>query len=131
MKSIRDKIRTNAAPHLQPGEAVQAVFPAQTISQYLFLPLLLLGILPLVIVLVVLRPFRTVVVTDRRILVGQAGRLRTTTFEEVLVESPRTTRLGEPSGLWWVCTVLGTGKLHLNKRFHRDVREADALIPAA
>lgn len=130
MKSIRDKIRTNAAPHLQPGETVQVVFPAQTISQYLFLPLLLLGILPLVIALLVARPFRTVVVTDRRILVCQAGRLRTTTVEQVLEEGARTTRLGEPSGLWWVCTSLGSSKLHVNKRFHRDVRESDALIPA-
>ncbi|MBA3741990.1 hypothetical protein [Sporichthya sp.] len=131
MKSIRDKIRTNAAPHLQPGESVQAVFAAQTVSQYLFVPLLLLGIVPLVVMLAVSRPFRTVIVTDRRILLAQAGRLRTTTVEKVLEEGPRTTRIGEPTGLWWVCTSLGNRKLHVHKRFHKDIRDADALLPAS
>lgn len=129
MKSIRDKIRDNAAPHLQPGEHLQVVFGAQTLNQYLFIPLVILGILPAVIVIAVMKPFRVVLVTDRRIMVCRAGTLRTTTVTGVAEEGPRTTLIGEPSGLWWPCTSLGDAKLYVHNRFHKDIREADALRP--
>jgi hypothetical protein len=32
--AIRDKIAANAQPHLQPGEQIQGVFSAQTMSQW-------------------------------------------------------------------------------------------------
>jgi hypothetical protein len=66
--SIRDKIRSNAVQYLQPGETIQAVFAAQTTSQYWALISWLI---------IVLRDsYRVVIVTDRRILVCKSGRFR-------------------------------------------------------
>jgi hypothetical protein len=115
--AIRDKMRANAAPHLQPGETVQAVFGAQTHSQYLFMIS--------VFVLLLLSSYRVVVVTDRRILVCRSGKLSTTPVNEVLRELPRSTRIGPPSGLWWKTETLGE-RLYVHKRFHKDVNAADA-----
>lgn len=129
--AIRDKMRKNAASVLTPGETVQAVFGAQTVNQFAFIPLVLFGLIPAVVVLAVTKPFRVVVVTDRRILVCQAGRLKATAVHEVLEEGPRTTAIGEPKGLWWTCTSLGAKKMYVHNRFHKDIREADALRPAA
>lgn len=129
--AIRDKMRVSATKELQPGETVQAVFGAQTVSQYLFVLFLLVGVLPFVIVMAFVKPFRVVVVTDRRIMVCRAGSLRTTKITEVIEEGPRSTQIGEPQGLWWTCSSLGNKKMYVHKRFHKDVREADALRPAA
>lgn len=114
--AIRDKMTANAAPHLQPGETVQAVFGAQTHSQYLFLIS--------VFILLLLNSYRVVVVTDRRILVCRSGRLSTAAVNEVLRELPRSTRIGPPSGLWWKSESLGE-RLYVHKRFHKDVNAAD------
>ena len=64
--AIRDKIREGAAAHLEAGEHVQAVFAAQTASQYL----LFAGFIPFLLV----NKYRCVVVTDRRIALFDAGR---------------------------------------------------------
>ncbi|RKS73410.1 hypothetical protein BZB76_4100 [Actinomadura pelletieri DSM 43383] len=114
--AIRDKMRANAAHVLQPGENIQAVFGAQTTSQYLALVSLW--------ILILANSYRVVVVTDRRVLVCRSGRLRTTPVVEVLRELPRGTRIGPPSGLWWRCETLGE-KLYVHKRFHKDVNAAD------
>ncbi|MGH3255513.1 MAG: hypothetical protein ACRDOU_08910 [Streptosporangiaceae bacterium] len=45
-------------------------------------------------------------------------------------EVPRATRIGDPSGLWWPCDTLGR-KLYIHRRFHKDVKEADAALYAA
>jgi hypothetical protein len=58
---IRDTMRNNAAPYLQPGETIQAVFGAQTVSQYW-------SLLSYWIILFK-NAYRVVVVSDRRILV--------------------------------------------------------------
>jgi hypothetical protein len=115
--AIRDKMSANAAPHLQPGETVQAVFGAQTHSQYFFLIS--------AFVLLLFNSYRVVVATDRRILVCRSGRLSTTAVNEVLRELPRSTRIGPPSGLWWKTESLGE-RLYVHKRFHKDVNAADA-----
>lgn len=128
--AIRDTMRANAAKDLQPGERVQAVFGAQTVNQYFLVLCLLVGVLPLFGVLAFAKPFRVVVVTDRRILVCRAGRLRTTAVTEVIEAAPRSTEIGDPTGLWWPCTSLGDQKLFVHTRFHKDIREADALRPA-
>jgi hypothetical protein len=114
--AIRDKLRANAAPLLQPGETIQAVFCGQTTSQYFFLISIW--------ILLLSNAYRVVVVTDRRILVCRSGRLRMTPVKEVLRELPRNTRIGPPSGLWWRCESLGE-KLYVHKRFHKDVNAAD------
>ncbi|HUR72979.1 MAG TPA: hypothetical protein VMZ00_01810 [Sporichthya sp.] len=127
--AIREKMRANAAPHLQPGENLQAVFGAQTWNQYALLPLVLFGVLPAILVMAVVKPLRVVLVTDRRIVICQAGSLLATKIHGVVKESPRATALGEPTGLWWKCTTLGNTKMYVHKRFHTDVRKADALRP--
>jgi hypothetical protein len=116
--AIRDQMAANAAPLLQPGETIQAIFGAQTTSQYLSLISYW--------IIVIKNSYRVVVVTDRRVLVCRAGRFRTTPVNEVLAELPRSTTIGEPHGLWWRCESLGE-KLYVHKRFHNDVRTADEL----
>ena len=120
--AIRDQMAANAAPFLQPGEKIQAVFGAQTASQWLFLISIW--------ILVFKNAMRVIVVTDRRILVCQSGRLRATPVNAVLSEVPRATRIGPATGLWYKTEALGP-KLYINKRFHKDVEAADALVEAA
>jgi hypothetical protein len=115
--AIRDTLRANAAHVLQPGETVQAIFPAQTTSQYMALLSYW--------IIIFKNSYRVVVATDRRIIVCRSGRFRVTPVHEVLVELPRSTRIGPASGLWYKCESLGE-RLYIAKRFHRDVAEADA-----
>ena|SRR5579862_5082931 len=119
--AIRDKLRANAAHLLQPDETIQAVFCAQTVSQYLSLISYW--------IIIFSNAYRVVVVTDRRIMVCRSGRFTITPVKSVQTELPRSTRIGDPSGLWWPCTSLGQ-KLYINRRFHKDVREADAALYA-
>ncbi|MCP9947815.1 hypothetical protein [Actinomadura madurae] len=116
--AIRDKMRANAAHVLQPGENIQAVFGAQTTSQYFALISYW--------IIIFSNAYRVVVVTDRRILVCRSGRMRMTPVNEVLRELPRDTRIGPPSGLWWRCETLGE-RLYVHKRFHKDVNAADGV----
>ncbi|WP_067465639.1 hypothetical protein [Actinomadura macra] len=119
--AIRDKMRANAAHVLQPGENIQAVFCAQTTSQYFALISYW--------IIIFSNAYRVVVVTDRRILVCRSGRLRMTPVNEVLRELPRNTRIGPPSGLWWRSDHLGE-RLYVNKRFHKDINAADGVAAA-
>jgi hypothetical protein len=113
--AIRDKMRKNATPLLQPGEKVQAVFGAQTNRHTLALiPAIFLA----------LNSYRVVVVTDRRILVCRSGRFSTTPVKEVLHELPRRTMIGTPDGLWWRTESLGE-PLYIGVRFHNDIELAD------
>lgn len=120
--AIRATIRANVAPHLQPGEVIEAVIPAQTTSQWFALVSYWIIILR--------NSYRIVVATDRRILVCRSGRFRTTPVKEVLRELPRATRIGPPSGLWYRCDSLGE-RLYINKRFHKDVIAADERAAAS
>jgi len=116
--AIRDKLRANAQHVLQPGETIQAVFCAQTTSQYF-------ALISYWIILFT-NAYRVVVVTDRRILVCTSGRLRMTPVKEVIRELPRTTKIGPASGLWWKSQSLGE-QLYINKRFHKDIAAADSV----
>jgi hypothetical protein len=119
--AIRNKMRANAEPFLQPGETVQAVFGAQTTSQWFALISWW--------IIIIRNSFRVVVVTDRRILVFRSGRFRMTPVKELRHELPRNTRIGPAKGLWLKCESLGE-RLYIHKRFHKDVEAADALLPA-
>ena len=119
--AIRDQLRSNAAHLLQPGEAIQAVFCAQTTSQYYAMLSTLIIILS--------DAYRVVVVTDQRILVCRSGRFRMTPVKHAIAELPRNTHIGPPSGLWWRCETLGE-PLYIHKRFHKDVAAADAVLAA-
>ena len=114
--AIRDKMRTSAKPHLESGERIQAVFGAQTVSQYL--------LLVTVLVLIFTDAYRVVVVTDKRILVCRAGRLFPSSVKEVLRELPRSTSIGPATGFWHRSETLGES-LYTHKRFHKDVARAD------
>jgi len=114
--TLRDKIRANAAPLLAPGEEIQAVIPAQTVTQYL------LYISTLIITAT--HAQRVIVVTDRRILLCRGGRFRQSPVGEVLAELPRQTLIGPAHGLWYRTDTLGQ-RLYIQYRFHKDVTAAD------
>ena len=114
---IRDKIRENAQQFLQPGENVEAVFAAQTFNGYwAFLSWL---------IVLFKNSYRAIVVTDRRIAVFDTGRWAMGTPKTLLRDLPRSTRIGDPSGLWWKTESLGE-RMYVHKRFHKDVEEADS-----
>jgi hypothetical protein len=120
--SLRDKIRTNAAHLLQSGEQVQAVIPAQTISAYF--ALLSTWIVPIA------NAYRVIVVTDRRVLVCHTGRFRLSPVKSVEHEVARSVQIGPAHGLWYRTDALGR-TLYINKRFHKDIAEADAALAGA
>src|SRR6266508_3027723 len=103
--AIRDTMRANAAPLLQPGETIQAIFGAQTTSQYFALLSYW--------IIIFSNAYRVVVVTDRRILVCKSGRVTTTPVKDGLRELPRNTKIGPASGLWFRCESLGE-RLYIN-----------------
>src|SRR5689334_7758593 len=92
--AIRDKMAASVQPHLRPGEQLQAVFGAQTTSQYLAL----IGFIPFLIV----NRYRVVAVTDQRILVLDAGKWGMSKGRTVIGELPRATTMGPGSGVWHV-----------------------------
>ncbi len=122
MANIRTKIENNASAHLQPGETIQAVFSGQTASQWLFL----LG----VIFFMISNQYRTIAVTDRRILVMDSGKWTTTKAKSVVREIPRGTLIGPASGLWYKSESLGE-RIMVHKRFHKDILVADQMISGA
>ena len=119
--AIRDKMQKNVEPYLQPGERVQAIFGAQTTSQYFAL---------ISYWIIAKNAYRVVVATDRRILVCHAGRVSTTKVKDVIAELPRNTRIGPAKGLWYRCDSLGD-RLYVHKRFHKDIAEADASLTSS
>lgn len=106
----------NVRPHLDPGEELQVVFGAQTVSPY--------SMSLLFIYFVFKNKYRVVAVTNRRILVCDSGRMKATAAKEVVQELPRTTEIGPARGLWYRCDSLGP-TLHVHKRYHRDITTAD------
>ncbi len=116
MADIRTKIMNNAAPHLQPGETAIAAFPTQTKPWWW----LMIGVVPFMI----FNKYRTVVVTDRRILVFNSGTWSTTKADELIREVPRSVRIGPAHGLWYHTDALGE-PLNVHKRFHKDIALAD------
>ena len=116
--AIRDQLRANAAPHLQDGETIQAVFTGQTTSQWF-------ALISYWIILI-RNAYRVVIVTDRRILVARSGRLRTTPVKEILHEVSRQTRIGPPTGAVWYHTDALGEKLYIHRRWFKDIEAADA-----
>ena len=115
--ALRDSMRDSAAAYLRPDETVQAVFGAQTASQWL-------AALTGVFVFLGLNRYRIFVVTPQRVLVLDAGKASMKKARGVVTELPRSTRLGPPTGLWHVIPA-GTEKLRVHRRFFKDIETAD------
>lgn len=118
--AVRDVMRASAAQFVEPGETIEQVFGAQTASP---LTAPLIGSL----IAIVINRYRIVAVTDRRILVLDAGKWTQGTARAVVSELPRSTRLGPPTGLWFKIDT-PAGKIHVRRYFYKDVNAADGAI---
>jgi hypothetical protein len=121
--ALRDDMAASAAPYLQPGEPVQAIFGAQTASQWM-------AALTGIFVFLGLNKYRIVAVTPARIVVLDAGKVSMKKARGVVCELPRSTRLGPGTGLWHQIPA-GTEKLRVHRRFFKDIETADAGASAA
>jgi hypothetical protein len=117
--ALRDKLAQRAAPFLEPGEQIQAVFIGQSGASPYW------SLLSTWIVLLT-RGYVTVVPTDRAIVVLRNGRLASTTPKTLLARLPRQP-MEEPSGLWGRLR-LGGARYWVHRRFHKDIRAANAVI---
>ena len=116
---IRKKLEKNVQPHLEPGETLQAVFPAQGgMNPWL---IIFTGYL----IFMWLAKYVIIAVTDKRIVVFKASPFATTKPKEVLGTFPRDTRFGSVSGIWGKVELGGT-KYYVHRRFHKEVEAADA-----
>lgn len=116
---IRKKLEKNVQPHLEPGETLQAVFPAQGgINPWL---IIFTGYL----IFMWLAKYAIVAVTDRHILLFKASPLATTKPKKLLGTFPRETRFGPVSGIFGKIELGGT-RYYVHRRFHKEVEAADA-----
>jgi hypothetical protein len=115
--AIRDSMRSSAAAYLRPGECVQAVIGAQTASQWL-------AVVGGLFLFQRLNRYRILVVTPDRIVVLDAGKLSLKKARGVVMELPRSTRLGPGSGLWHQIKA-GQETLRAHRRFYPDLDFAD------
>jgi hypothetical protein len=118
--ALRDSMRESAAQYLRPGEPIQAVIGAQTASQWL-------AALTGFFVFLGLNRYRILVVTPARILVLDAGK---TSMSGVVMELPRSTRLGPGSGMWHRVQA-GQENLRIHRRFFKDLETADTSLVGA
>jgi len=102
---------------------VQAVIGAQTASQWL-------AALTGVFAFLGLNRYRILVVTPARILVLDAGSASMKKARGVVMELPRSTRLGPGTGLWHQIPA-GGETLRVHRRFFKDIETADAAVAAA
>jgi hypothetical protein len=116
--ALRDSMRDSAAQYLQPGEPIQAVMGAQTASQWL-------AALTGIFVFLGLNRYRILAVTPTRILVLDAGKVSMKKARGVVMELPRSTRLGPATGLWHQVPA-GNETLRVHRRFFKDIETADA-----
>ena len=121
--ALRDSMRDSAAQYLQPGEPIQAVIGAQTASQWL-------AALTGVFVFLGLNRYRILAVTPARIVVLDAGRVSMKKARGVVMELPRSTRLGPGTGLWHRVPA-GNETLRVHRRFFKDLEIADTAAAAA
>jgi hypothetical protein len=123
LMALRDTMLNSAAPYLHPGEPVQAVIGAQTASQWV-------AGLAGVFVFLGLNRYRILVVTPARILVLDAGRTSMKKARGVVMELPRSTRLGPATGLWHRIPV-GQETLRVHRRFFKEIQAADGVAVSA
>ena len=121
--ALRDTMRDSAAQYLRPGEPVQAVVGAQTASQWL-------AALTGFFVFLGLNRYRILAVTPTRIVVLDAGKSSMKKARGVVMELPRSTRLGPGTGMWHQVPA-GEEKLRVHRRFFKDMQVADSEAAAA
>jgi hypothetical protein len=117
--ALRDKLTQRVVPFLEPGEQIQAIFIAQSgacpywsfLSSWIAL---------------LTRGYVTVAATDRAIVVLRNGWLTSSRPQSLQARLPRQP-MDEPSGLWARLNLGGT-RYWLHRRFHKDVRAANAAI---
>lgn len=117
--ALRDSMQQSSAQFLQPGEAIQEVFGAQTASQWL-------AALSGFLVFLSLNHYRIFAVTPQRIVVLDAGKFSMSKARGIVAELPRSTRLGPPSGGLWHVIPVGNENLRVHRRFFKDIEAADA-----
>jgi hypothetical protein len=110
---MADKIIQRAQSHVESGEIVHGGFAAQTTLRNR----------------VGDGGHRVVVATDRRFLVFQSGTFSQTVFKDLIEESPRDQRLGEPSGVFYHLTI-GSQSMKVNFRYFTQIRAIDAALDA-
>jgi hypothetical protein len=120
--ALRDSMRSSAAQFLQPGEPIQAVIGAQTASQWL-------AALTGIFVFLGLNRYRIIAVTPNRIVVLDAGKGSIKTARGVVMEMPRSTRLGPGTGMWHKIPA-GDETLRVHRRFFKDIEAADTVAAA-
>jgi hypothetical protein len=116
--ALRDSMRDSATQYLRPGEPVQAVIGAQTASQWL-------AALTGIFVFLHFNRYRILAVTPARIVVLDAGRSSMKKARGVVMELPRSTRLGPGTGMWHQIPA-GQEKLRVHRRFFKDIQTADS-----
>jgi hypothetical protein len=121
--ALRDSMADSAAQYLRPGESIQAVIGAQTASQWVAALTGFLAFLGL-------NQYRILVVTPARILVLDAGKTSMKKARGVVMELPRSTRLGPGTGIWHRIPA-GQENLRVHRRFFKDIDAADAAVAAA
>jgi hypothetical protein len=119
--ALREKLAQRAAPYLEPGEQIQAIFVAQS-GPSPYWSLLSTWIV------IFAAGYRTIVVTDRAYVILRNGRLSGTKPKDILSRHDREVRLGHPSGLWGSITL--DRRYWVHKRFHKDVLAADDALDA-
>lgn len=115
--ALRDKMSDSARKFLRPDEPIQAVIGAQTASQWL-------AGLTGIFIFLGLNKYRILAVTPTRIVVLDAGKTSMTTARGVVMELPRSTRLGPATGLWHRVPA-GDETLRIHRRFFSDIETAD------
>jgi hypothetical protein len=115
--ALRDKMSESARQFLRADEPIQAVIGAQTASQWL-------AGLTGIFIFLSLNRYRILAVTPTRIVVLDAGKTSMTKARGVVMELPRSTRLGPASGLWHQVPA-GNETLRVHRRFFRDIETAD------
>jgi hypothetical protein len=121
--ALRDSMRESAAQYLEPSEPIQAVIGAQTASQWL-------AGLTGIFVFLGLNRYRILAVTPARIVVLDAGKTSMKQARGVVMELPRSTRLGPATGVWHRIPA-GTDTLRVHRRFFKDIETADSVGAAA
>src|SRR5580658_4187298 len=116
-------MRESAAQYLRPGETIQAVIGAQTASQWL-------AALTGVFVFLGFNRYRILAVTPTRIVVLDAGKTSMKQARGVVMELPRSTRLGPATGMWHRIPA-GGETLRVHRRFFKDIETADSVSAAA